>query len=54
MRLSLPPLQRVPGVLYPGRSGLGFKFAKRKSSAEVKSYVELYLHSSIFYGLMLI
>jgi len=48
MRPSLPSLQRVPGSLYPGRSGQGLKFAKRESSAEVKSYVELCLHSSIF------
>jgi len=47
MRPSLPSLQRIPGALYPSRSGLGMKFAKRESSAEVKSYVELYRHSSI-------
>jgi hypothetical protein len=54
MRPSLPSLPRVPGYLYPGRGGQGLKFAKRESGVEVKSYVELYLHSSIFYGLMLI
>jgi hypothetical protein len=54
MRPLLPSLQRVPGALYPGRSGLGLKFAKRESSAEVNSCVELYIHSSSFYGLMLI
>jgi len=48
MRPSHPSLQRVPGALYPSRSGLGLKFAKCESSAEVKSYVELYRHSSIF------
>lgn len=49
MRLSLSSRQRVRGTLYPSRSGLGLKFAKRESSAEVKSCVELYRHSSTFF-----
>jgi hypothetical protein len=51
-----PPIQWVPGALFMGVNQLGHEADHSSpSSAEVKEYVELYLHSpTCLHGMVLI